>query len=170
MELSDCFLGDDASDGKSLLNLSVMVYNVNEGAGCSLLSKSPTLQQYSQFVSLVRGYWSRGPITHYERQKIYDICMEKGILVDFMKEHGKTIIDMLSWEFTEAEKEQMFEESGFQKGIRIGREEGEKAALERLNKLNDLLLDAGRTSDLKKSTKDPAYQQQLLEEFGLNEI
>ena len=30
--------------------------------------------------------------------------MRKGTLVDFMKEHGKTILDMLSVEFTEAEK------------------------------------------------------------------
>ena len=56
LELSDCFLGD----GESLLKLSVIVYNVNEGAGCSLLTKSPTLYQYSQLVSLVRKYWNRG--------------------------------------------------------------------------------------------------------------
>ena len=68
---SCCFLGE----GESLLNLSVIVYNVNEGAGCSLLEKSPTLYQYSQLISLVREYWSRGPITHHERQQIYDICM-----------------------------------------------------------------------------------------------
>ena len=167
LELSDCFLGD----GESLLNLSVMVYNVNEGAGCSLLAKSPTLYQYSQLVSLVREYWSKGPITYHERQQIYNICMEKGILVDFMKEHGKTIVDMLSVEFTEAELQQLFIEDGFEQGLKLGRkegrEEGEKAALERLNKLTDLLLDLGRTADLKRGSKDPAYQQQLFEEFGL---
>ena len=167
LELSDCFLGG----GERLLNLSVIVYNVNEGAGCSLLEKSPTLYQYSQLISLVREYWSRGPITHHERQQIYDICMEKGILVDFMKEHGKTIIDMLSVEFTEAEIQQLFEENGFERGLKLGREEGreegEKNALERLNKLNILLKGAGRTEDLFRSMEDPAYQQKLLEEFGL---
>ncbi len=159
LELSDCFLGE----GESLLNLSVMVYNVNEGAGCSLLTKSPTLYQYSQLVSLVREYWSRGPITHHERQQIYDICMEKGILVDFMKEHGKTIIDMLSVEFTEAEIQQLFEENGFERGLKLGREE----AMERVNKLNQLLIAQSRMEDLQNSIADPAYQQQLLEEVGL---
>ena len=163
LELSDCFLGE----GKSLLNLSVMVYNVNENAGCSLLEKSPTLAQYSQLISLVREYWLKGPITHHERQQIYDICMEKGILVDFMKEHGKTIVDMLSVEFTEAELQQLFIEDGFEQGLKLGREEGEKAALDRLNKLTGLLLDLGRTADLKRGSKDSAYQQQLFEEFGL---
>ena len=165
LELSDCFRGDDVSDGKSLLNLSVIVYNVNEGADCSLLEKSSTLRQYSQLVSLVREYWNRGPITHRERQQIYEICMKKGILVDFMKEHGKTIIDMLSVEFTEEEKKELFIEDGFEQGREKGREEERK----RLNRLNDLLMEAGRVEDLKKSWKDSAYQQQLLEEFGLDE-
>ena len=144
-----------------------MVYNVNEGAGCSLLEKSPTLHQYSQLVSLVREYWSHGPITHRERQQIYNICMERGILVDFMKEHGKTIIDMLSVEFTEAEKKELFIEDGFEQGRKIGLEEGREEERERLNRLNDLLMEAGRVEDLKKSLKDSAYQQLLLLEFGL---
>ena len=167
LELSDCFLGEDTSDGKSLLNLSVIVYNVNEGAGCSLLSKSPTLRQYSQFVSLVREYWSRGPITHRERQQIYDICMKRGILVDFMKEHGKTIIDMLSVEFTEAEKKQLFIEDGFEQGRKVGQEEGREEERERLNRLGIMLEEAGRVNDLLRSMKEPDFQQKLLEEFGL---
>ena len=165
LELSDCFLGSVHDEGKRLLNLRVIVYNVNEGAGCSLLEKSPKLYQYSQLVSLVREYSSKGPITHRERQQIYIICMERGILVDFMKEHGKTIIDMLCVELTEEEKKQLFMEDGFEQGQKAGQEKERK----RLNKLNDLLLEADRIEDLKRATKDPAYQQQLLEEFGLAE-
>ena len=40
-------------------------------------------------------------------------------------------------------------------------------ATERLNKLNSLLLENGRIDELKKSLKNPAFQQQLLEEYGL---
>jgi len=76
-----------------------------------------------------------------------------------MKEHGKTIIDMLSVEFTEAEKKALFIEDGF--------EQGRKEERERLNKLNKLRRDAGRNEDRFRSMEDPAYQQQLLEEFGL---
>ena len=127
------------------------------------------MRQYSQLVSLVREYWSRGPITHRERQQIYDICMKKGILVDFMKEHGKTIIDMLSVEFTEEEKKELFIEDGFEQGRKIGLEKGREEERERLNKLGVLLEEAGRVDDLLRSMRDPAYQQYLLEEFGLNE-
>ena len=59
------------------------------------------------------------------------------------------------------------------KATRKGREEGlvegREEALARLNKLNILLLQAGRQADLEKSFFDPAYQQQLLKEFGLTE-
>ena len=50
---------------------------------------------------------------------------------------------------------------------RKGKAEGKAEATERLNRLNDLLVESDRLEDLKRSTKDPAYQQQLLEEFGL---
>lgn len=53
------------------------------------------------------------------------------------------------------------------KAERKGRAEGRAEATDRLNKLNNLLLDAGRMDDLKKSLNDSAYQQQLLAEFGL---
>ena len=40
-------------------------------------------------------------------------------------------------------------------------------ATERLNKLGVLLEENGRINDLLRSMRDSAYQQQLLEEFGL---
>jgi len=55
----------------------------------------------------------------------------------------------------------------YEKGLAEGEERGAAKTTERLNKLNDLLMEAGRIDDLKKSWKNPAFQQQLLEEFGL---
>ncbi len=82
-------------------------------------------------------------------------------------EHGKIIIDMLSVEFTEAEKKQLFIEDGFEQGRKIGQEEGREEERERLNRLGIMLEEAGRVNDLLRSMKDPDYQRQLLEEFGL---
>lgn len=48
-------------------------------------------------------------------------------------------------------------------------EKGLAEATERLNKLGLLLRDAGRVDDLFRSMADSAFQQQLLEEFGLTE-
>ena len=51
----------------------------------------------------------------------------------------------------------------------LGVAKGHADERETLNKLNDLLLESGRLDDLKKSLKDKAFQQNLLEEFGLAE-
>ena len=48
-----------------------------------------------------------------------------------------------------------------------GKAEGVAEATERLNKLGILLEEAGREKDAFRAMRDPAYQQQLLEEFGL---
>jgi len=46
---------------------------------------------------------------------------------------------------------------------RKGRAEGE----DRVNKLNKLLVEIGRTDDLQKSIVDSEYQKTLFKEFGL---
>ncbi len=60
---------------------------------------------------------------------------------------------------------------GHQKGLAEGREkgltEGRAEMQERLNKLNLRMLELGRVDDLQRSFTDAAYQQQLLEEFGI---
>ena len=163
LELSDCFLGE----GKSLLNLSVVVYNINEGAGCELLKKSKTLKQYSRLVALIRSYQTKGPVTHRVMREIVEICLREGILVELMDKYGNTILDYLHFELTEEEARDFYREDGFEQGLDEGKAIGAVQMQERLNKLNNLLLEAGSITDLKKATKDSAYQQQLLEEFGL---
>ena len=163
LELSDCFLGE----GESLLNLSVMVYNVNEGANCDLLEKSPTLAQYSQLVSLVRSYQAKGPVTHRAMQEIVEICLEKGILVELMEKHGKSIIDILHFEITQEEAIEMSREDGFEAGLSQGLNQGTAIGQERVNTLNKKLLELNRFDDLKKSTADAEFQAQLFEEFGI---
>ena len=45
--------------------------------------------------------------------------------------------------------------------------EARDETLRRLNKLTLLLIESERYDDLKRSAKDPAYQEQLLREFGI---
>ena len=56
---------------------------------------------------------------------------------------------------------------GREAGLAEGREVGATDMLARLNKLNTMLLEAGRFDDLKKSLNDIQYQQSLLEEFNI---
>lgn len=47
------------------------------------------------------------------------------------------------------------------------RREGHEEGIEKINKLNQCLLEDGRIEDLKKACKDEAYQKELLEEYGI---
>ena len=49
----------------------------------------------------------------------------------------------------------------------LGVAKGAADMQEQLNKLTSLLLSANRIDELKKAAEDTAFQQQLLEEFGL---
>ena len=53
-------------------------------------------------------------------------------------------------------------------GREEGMEEGKSSAREEYNRLILALSGAGRTDDIVKAAKDPAYQKQLLKEFGLD--
>lgn len=50
---------------------------------------------------------------------------------------------------------------------RAAREEGREEGMERMTKLTALLLEQKRMTDLERAVKDPVYQEQLLNEFGI---
>ena len=58
-------------------------------------------------------------------------------------------------------------ETGREVGRIEGREEGEKKSREQINRLNALLIQDERYSDLQKSVKDYEFQKQLMREYGI---
>ena len=63
-------------------------------------------------------------------------------------------------------------ESGYAEGHKSGFSEGHEEGLEqserrltRLNQLTSILIDLGRIDDLKRTTQDRAYQEQLMAEL-----
>ncbi len=51
--------------------------------------------------------------------------------------------------------------------MEIERQEGMEKGQKRVNRLNELLIAAGRMHDIEVAVKDPAYQEQLFREFDL---
>ena len=47
------------------------------------------------------------------------------------------------------------------------KQEGERIGLERINRLNQKLIEQGRFDDLTKATSDSSYQEKLLKEFKI---
>ena len=54
-----------------------------------------------------------------------------------------------------------------QEGIAEGIAEGERIGLERINRLNQKLIEQGRFDDLTKAVSDSVYQKKLLKEFKI---
>lgn len=58
-------------------------------------------------------------------------------------------------------------EVGLSRGEEVGMEIGEKKGKARINHLNQLLAETGRTEDIVKAAFDEEYQKQLMEELGI---
>jgi len=92
--LSDSY---KSKEGNPNLELIAKVYNINKGRNSDIINKSPVLKGYSELVAEVNK--------NRETMKLADAitaavknCMERGILVYFLKRHASEVLNML---FTE---------------------------------------------------------------------
>ena len=72
-----------------------------------------------------------------------------------MSKQRSEVYDMLLTEFDEERYERTLRQDAYEDGR------------EDVNKLNEILLSEGRIEDLRKSTVNQEYQNQLMKEFGL---
>ena len=171
LKLSDNFAGE----GDINLQLTVKVYNINEGRNPEIMKRCQVLEQYSRFVSAVRAAGGNGELTDHKMKALMDNCIEAGILPDFLREHGREAVNMLFEELTYEEDMEMCRADGYKRGKAEGhaeghaegREKGRVEAYSQLNKLNQYLIAENRFEDLKKATTDTEYQHHLLEEYRL---
>jgi hypothetical protein len=128
LKLSDAFWGTDTADAPEclggFLELTVPVYNINEGHNEDLLKKSETLFGYAAFVASARRYLENG----YELEKAIEQavreCVEKDILAEFLQAHASEVINMLTLEFNMEEAMQVWKEEGREEGREEGKEKG----------------------------------------------
>ena len=87
--------------------------------------------------------------------------------LDILSKQRSEVYDMLLTEFDEERYERTLRQDALEEGIEKGIEKGIEVEKKRLNKLNEILLSEGRIEDLRKSTVNQEYQNQLMKEFGL---
>ena len=92
--------------------------------------------------------------------EVSEICKSERI----QKMHSR-ICQVKASEKTEVKYMQSWEEKILIKQEGIA--EGERIALERINRLNQKLIEQGRFDDLTKATSDSNYQKKLLKEFKI---
>ena len=86
-----------------------------------------------------------------------------------IQEMHRRVCQIKASEKTEVKYMQSWEERILikQEGIAEGIAEGERIGLERINRLNQKLIEQGRFDDLTKAVSDSVYQKKLLKEFKI---
>jgi hypothetical protein len=163
LKLSDSFLSQ--TDQPSL-ELRVTVLNINPGMNEELKKRCPSLGEYVRYVEKVRHYAKEMSLAEAVNLAV-DECIAENILRDFLRSQKAEVVKMSIYEFDEEREMQLIREDEREIGIEIGRQEGEKYGLQRINELNKRLKAAGRTDDLLKSIDNPEYQKALMKEYGI---
>ena len=158
LRLSDAF--EPAGNGEEpMLECIAKQININYGYNQKLLETCKRLHDYSYFINEIRANITEGLILSEAISQAMDSCIRKEILVDILSKQRSEVYDMLLTEFDEERYERTLRQDAFEEGIEVEKK--------RLNKLNEILLSEGRIEDLRKSTVNQEYQNQLMKEFGL---
>jgi predicted transposase YdaD len=133
LRLSDAFHETDATEWLGgLLELSVPVYNINEGFNEEIVRRSETLSGYAAFIALVRRYLSSNYTLEEAIGQAVRDCVERNILAEFFQTHASEVINMLTAEFKLEEAVEVWKEEGREEGIEKGREEGREKEREKV--------------------------------------
>jgi hypothetical protein len=81
------------------LDLTVQVYNINEGHNEAMLKKSGTLGGYSTFIDKVREFETQTSSLDQAMKKAVNWCIEHGVLPEFLKTNGSEVVNMLLTEW-----------------------------------------------------------------------
>ena len=151
------------------LELTVTMYNINQGCNKEIMDACRTLKEYAMYVERVRTYAKQMPLKEAVERAINE-CIEEGILADFLRENRAEAIKVSIYEYDEELHFKTLRDEGYESGYVEGHEAGLEQGENRLNKLYAILIESDRLDDLKHATQDRAYQEQLMLELLPGEI
>lgn len=157
LRLSEAF---EKKQERPALELNVIVYNINLGHNQELLETCRLLKEYAQYVEQVRIFAKEMFFSEAVEQAV-DHCIRNGILSDFLSENRAEAIAVSIFEYDE-EKHMRSERKEWRE---IGREEGLAEGENRALQLMQKLMDAGKIEEMKRVLSDPAYREQLYQEY-----
>ena len=144
-KLSDAFkdaghlLGDLKTEVP--LELTVTVYNINDGFNVELIKRSPLLHGYVVFNGKIRGYVESGLPLAEAMDKAISECISEGVLKEYLERHGAEVAKMLREEWDQRIADEYLIQEGERRGFERGQAERDILAGER-----DLL--AARVAEL----------------------
>jgi hypothetical protein len=117
-----------------------------------LMDHCEPLRDYMVFIEKVRRYNRFLSIDEAVDRAVRE-CIEEGVLADvLLEERSAVMLEILT----------TFDKKAYEEGLR---EEGREEGQDRVNALNVILLESGRSDDVIKASKDKQYQKQLMMEL-----
>ena len=141
LKLSDAFLSPDEKHGKTLdfpLEITVKVVNINVDKDNEVLKRCQVLEQYSEFVDLVRHFIAIGVDDPFKAA--IEAAIGSGVLSDYLERKATEVRNMILTEYDydtdiAVQREEAYEE-GLNKGIAQGISQGaEQKAVETAKKM-----------------------------------
>jgi hypothetical protein len=114
LRLSDAFEKADIPD---MLELSVTVYNINQGRNPEILKRSKSLNDYSTFIAQIReNQNNKGVSLQKSIEEAVLYCISHGIMKEFLENHSSEVINMLFTEFSLEDALKISKEEGKEEG------------------------------------------------------
>jgi predicted transposase YdaD len=135
LRLSDLFapLEDLKPETIPAMDITVTVYNINQGHNEGMVRRCETLREYSAFIEKIREYRDGQKMPLDEAMvKAIAYCIDHTILSDFLREHGAEVINMLLTEWNIDDAKKVWQKEALEEGEKKGREETLNEVLELL--------------------------------------
>ena len=125
----------DSFSTKAPIEVEVTCYNISKEL--EIKEKSSSLSGYSTLLRWIKGFKRQGYDLAQAIQKAVKVCMEHGVLTEYLVRHESEVSDMLFQEYTVEDVRRMYMEAaaeegwekGLAKGLAKGLEEGRAEGL-----------------------------------------
>lgn len=121
LKLSDAYLDKMYMP---MLQLAVKMININLSVGHPILEKCRSLYEYSYFIQTIRDYIDDGQTRDGAIKGAMEHCVQKRIMVDFIREHGSEVRNMLFTEFNMEDALEVYGEERYEDGVQEGIQRG----------------------------------------------
>ena len=128
LKLSDAF--ETQSDK---LELTVHVYNLADGMNDALKRKCLPIGEYSIFSNAYKHFRQQKMEIDHAVDAAIKYCLENNVMVDYLKNNQKEVIDMFGFEWNEKEEREALLEIGEERGRFEGKIESIKELMRNLN-------------------------------------
>ena len=121
IRLSDAFR---VHDSEPMMELVAKVIDINLSSGELVLTRSTTLQGYSYLIDVIRKNQINGMTRDKAIAAAIDLCIDSGVLTEFLTEYYLEVSKMLNWEYDADAERRVLTEEAMQQGIQQGRQQG----------------------------------------------